>query len=175
VARHPAGPIVLLLCAAVAGCSVHPSASGGVSLATKAASAPASARTAPSTPATTSPAPPQQVPVLGQSRPNTQGYGSVRPRTLDNGGDPTGIVTNLSWTSWGGAQAVGTGTGYYDPPNVPVAGATPEQAAVVAFDLGTCDGQYMYQAIEWYFPESGGSFSAANYLDVCSWTYQGSG
>jgi hypothetical protein len=41
----------------------------------------------------------------------------------------------------------------------------------VAFDLETCEGQYMYQAIEWYFPESGGSFSPGNYLDVCAWTY----
>jgi hypothetical protein len=29
----------------------------------------------------------------------------------------------------------------------------------------------MYQAIEWYFPESGGSFNATTYLNVCSWTY----
>jgi hypothetical protein len=60
---------------------------------------------------------------------------------------------------------------YYDPPNVPVVNATKEQATVIAFDLGTCDGQYMYQAIEWYFPESGGSFNATTYLNVCSWTY----
>lgn len=46
-----------------------------------------------------------------------------------------------------------------------------ERATVVAFDLETCEGQYMYQAIEWYFPESGGSFSPGNYLDVCAWTY----
>ncbi len=96
----------------------------------------------------------------------------VRPSTLNNGGDPTGIVTNLSWQSWGGPRAVGTGTGYYEAPNEPVSDATREQATVVAFDLGTCAGQYMYQAVEWYFPESGGSFESGTYLDVCSWTYQ---
>jgi hypothetical protein len=115
------------------------------------------------------------VPVLGQSRPITRGYGSARPGTLDNGGDPTGIVTNVTWQSWGGSQAVGTGTAYYDPPNVPVAEATKETATVVAFDLGSCAGQYMYQAVEWYFPESGGSFNPATYLNVCSWTYQTGG
>lgn len=78
---------------------------------------------------------------------------------------------NVSWQSWGGPQAVGTGTGYYDPPNAPVDQSRSEQATIVAFDLGTCDGRYMYQAIEWYFPESGGYFNASNYLNICSWTY----
>jgi hypothetical protein len=103
--------------------------------------------------------------------PITKGYGSVRPGTLNNGGDPTGIVTSVSWKSWGGSRAMGTGTAYYDPSGVPVSRATKERATVVAFDLGTCNGVYMYQAIEWYFPESGGSFNPANYLNVCSWTY----
>ena len=133
-------------------------------------SAPASASTPTATPTIgISSAPP--VPLLGQSRGITKGYGSVRPTTIDNGGDPTGVVTDLSWTTWGGTRAVGTGMAYYDPPNVPVVNATKEQATVSAFDLGTCDGQYMYQAIEWYFPESGGSFNATTYLNVCSWTY----
>jgi hypothetical protein len=158
--------VSVALCALVAGCSggANPSAAG-----------PASPSTGVPASATASPAATQQVPVLGQSRTDTQGYGSARPTTLDNGGDPTGVVTNVSWQSWGGAQATGTGLAYYDPPNVPVAQATQEQATVVAFDLGTCQGQYMYQAVEWYFPESGGSFDATNYLDVCSWTYQTTG
>jgi hypothetical protein len=111
------------------------------------------------------------VPLLGESRGITKGYGSVRPSTIDNGGDPTGIVTDVSWKSWGDAQAAGSGIGYYDPPNTPVSGSVRERATVVAFDLGTCDGRYMYQAIEWYFPESGGSFNPANYLNICRWTY----
>jgi hypothetical protein len=97
------------------------------------------------------------------------------PGAIDNGGDPTGIVTGLSWTSWGGDQAIGSGMAYYDPPNTPVSQAVRERATVVGFDLGTCDGRYMYQAIEWYFPESGGSFDPARYLNVCSWTYHPSG
>jgi hypothetical protein len=111
------------------------------------------------------------VPVLGQSRDAAEGYGSARPAAISNGGDPTGIVTDVSWQSWGGPEAVGTGMGYYDPPNVPVDKAVEEKATVVAFDLGTCAGQYMYQGIEWYFPESGGSFNDSSYLNICSWTY----
>lgn len=111
------------------------------------------------------------VPVLGQARGVTRGYGSARPRVLDNGGDPTGILTNVSWRSWGGREAVGTGTGYYDPPGKPIAESVSERATVVAFDLGNCGGRSTYQAVEWYFPSSGGTFDPNNYLDVCSWTY----
>jgi len=169
--RHIAVPIAALS-VLIAGCSLSsnvPSASG-----------PAASSASPTSPAgsvvsTTSPSPAPPVPVLGQSRGATEGYGSARPATISNGGDPTGVVTNVSWQSWGGAQATGTGTAYYDPPNVPVAQSTPEQATVVAFDLGTCDGLYMYQAIEWYFPSSGGSFDASSYLNICSWTYHPSG
>ncbi|HYK71306.1 MAG TPA: hypothetical protein VEV45_25420 [Streptosporangiaceae bacterium] len=164
--RYTALPIVAL-CALVAGCSAAsyvPAASGPrLSSASPAEPTPAQAL---STSPVASPAP-----VLGQSRGATEGYGSARPASISNGGDPTGVVTNVSWQSWGGPQAVGTGTAYYDPPNVPVAQSKAEQATVVAFDLGTCDGLYMYQAVEWYFPASGGSFNASNYLNVCSWTY----
>jgi hypothetical protein len=165
VASHLARPVLFVLCAMIAGCAAQGPVSSGAGARPIASSAAATA----------TPAPAQHVPVLGQSRPGTKGYGSVRPAALNNGGDPTGIVTNLSWQSWGGTEAVGTGTGYYDAPNEPVAQATPEQATVVAFDLGTCAGQYMYQAVEWYFPESGGSFDSASYLDVCSWTYHTGG
>jgi hypothetical protein len=86
-----------------------------------------------------------------------------------------GIVTNVSWRSWGGAEAIGSGIAYYDPPNVPVDRATKEQATVVAFNRGTCSGKYTYQTIEWYFPQSGGSFNPNVYLDVCGWTFHHAG
>ena len=41
--------------------------------------------------------------------------------------DPTGLVTDLSWKSWGGAPAVGSGMAYYDPPDIPVSRAVREQ------------------------------------------------
>ena len=66
-----------------------------------------------------------------------------------------------------------TGMAYYDPPGKPVTDSVRERATVVAFDLTTCDGTFMYEAIEWYFPESGGTFSPGQYLDDCSWTVRG--
>lgn len=111
--------------------------------------------------------------MLGQSRGITKGYGSARPRTIDNGGDPTGRVEDISWSSWGGPKAIGTGMAYYDPPNEPVAMSVRETATVVAFHLTTCDGTFVYEDVEWYFPEHGGKFDPTTYLDACSWTWQG--
>jgi hypothetical protein len=151
-----------------AGCSVGSSMPSARSPTSSTAATPAAQAQPPSA---TSPSAAPPVPVLGQSRGITEGYGSAQPTIISNGGDPTGIVTDVSWQSWGGPEAVGTGTGYYDPPNVPVHQATMEKAIVVAFDLGTCAGQYMYQGVEWYFPESGGSFNNTTDLNICSWTY----
>ena len=99
------------------------------------------------------------------------GFGQVRPPVIDNGGDPTGIVTKIAWQSWGGAQATGTGTSVYVSGSQPVAAGTEQSATVVAFNLGTCDGKLMYQAVEWYFPQHGQSFSATHYEDICTGTY----
>lgn len=183
-----AGLAFAALCLLLAGCSARNDASRAAARASTPdlPTAAASAAASPVPPSTPSPSvtaglvtvPPAMtpsaaapVPVLGQGRRIARGYGSARPSVLDNGGDPTGILTNVSWQSWGGPEAVGTGMGYYDPPNVPVSRSVRERATVVAFRLGTCEGQYMYQAVEWYFPESGGSFSPGAYLDVCAWTF----
>ena len=102
---------------------------------------------------------------------NGAGFGAVKPSRIFNGGDPTGLVTKITWQSWGGATATGTGTATYVAGNEPVAAGTQEPATVVAFKLGTCSGKLMYQAVEWYFPQHGQSFSAAHYEDICTGTY----
>jgi hypothetical protein len=102
-----------------------------------------------------------------------QGYGQVEPKEINNGGDPTGIVTGITWQSWGGSQATGMGTSTYVAPNAITADGQEETATVVAFDLGTCKGQPAYQAVEWYFPQDGQSFSASTYYNDCTGTYVG--
>ena len=42
---------------------------------------------------------------------------------------------------------------------------------MVAFNLGTCDGKLMYQAVEWYFPGEGQSFNASQYENICTGSY----
>jgi hypothetical protein len=123
----------------------------------------------PSTSSTTLAPATSAVPVLGKPwAPYQRGYGTIRPIVIDNGGDPTGIVSNVTWKSWGGAQAVGFGTGNFDPPDQPVAASRPEPATVVAFDPGTCLHTFMYRQVEWYFPGEGQSLNTANAMNICA-------
>lgn len=68
----------------------------------------------------------QTTPVLGSAafaKPDGEGWGSARPRRVYNGGDPSGLVTEIQWTSWGSDTAIGYGLGnifkphggYYHP------------------------------------------------------------
>lgn len=49
--------------------------------------------------------------VLGSSAfaPNGEGFGSSKPRTIFNGGVPSGLVTQIRWRDWGSAHATGVG------------------------------------------------------------------
>ncbi len=114
------------------------------------------------------------VPTLGQlagSFSGGKGFGQVEPTTVFNGGDPTGLVRDVVWKSWGGATAVAGGVSDYVGPGQTVAAGAEEPATVVAFDLGTCQGRLMYQAVEWYFPQHGQTFDAQQYEDICTGTY----
>ena len=111
---------------------------------------------------------------LGQRwGPNQAGYGTVRPSMINNGGDPTGVVSGVQWQSWGSPQAIGHGTGDYVTSDEPVAAGRPAPATVVAFDLGECHGKPAYRAIEWYFPEDGQAFNSRQYINVCTGGYVG--
>jgi hypothetical protein len=187
-ATAPAGAAVIgLIClAAAAGCSSPaPPPAGSTPSATGTASATAASQPTVSPGTATAPAsasasaPPTAaagVPTLGRLAGNFargEGFGQVKPSKIFNGGDPTGLVTGVVWSSWGGAQATGTGTADYVGPNQTVAQGSEESATVVAFDLGTCDGKLMYQAVEWYFPQHGQSFSPGTYEDICTGGYVG--
>jgi hypothetical protein len=100
-----------------------------------------------------------------------QGYGHARPGTVNNGGDPTGIVQHIHWSSWGGARAVGTGVAEYVGPRQSVAEGTQETARIVAFQLGQCHGHRAYDAIEWYFPQHGDHFNSHQYINDCTGKY----
>jgi hypothetical protein len=99
------------------------------------------------------------------------GFGKVKPARIFNGGDPTGLVTHISWKSWGGGQAIGTGTSVWVGPNQSVAQGRPAAVTVEAFRLGMCHGKLAYRAVEWYFPEHGQSFNPHRYENICSGSY----
>lgn len=110
-----------------------------------------------------------RVPVLGEPwNPNLTGFGKVRPSTVSYGGDPTTSVSKVVWRSWGSPRATATGLSTDDSSGVIVARAPIRKATVVAFDLGVCNGRYMYQGFEWYFLEDGQKFNGREFTNICS-------
>lgn len=105
----------------------------------------------------------------------SEGFGRVKPSTIFNGGDPTGIVTHVTWKWSGRPHAVATGVGLYVGPHQFVYQGTRERATVVAFKLGICHGKRMYRAVEWYFPQHGQAFRPKTYENICSGTYVANG
>jgi hypothetical protein len=41
----------------------------------------------------------------------------------------------------------------------------------VAYNLGNCNGQLMYQAAKWYFPGKGEAFDPAGRYNICTGDY----
>lgn len=118
----------------------------------------------------------QARPVLGRPAgdfSHGSGFGHVEPPKIFNGGDPTGLVSKIHWSGWGGPRATGTGLAEYIGPGQSVATGRQAKATVVAFHLGRCHGTLMYQAIEWFFPQHGQSFNPASYENVCTGTFHG--
>jgi len=75
--------------------------------------------------------------------PTGKGWGTAHPHFIYNGGDASGSITDVRWSSWGGAVAHGRGRnpifrprgGYFRHPVV---------ALLKATDLGECEGRRAY-------------------------------
>ena len=92
-----------------------------------------------------------EVPTLGAAQhlaPVGDGWGTVAPSRIFNGGDPSGEVTGLRWERWGHARARGYGLtwllrpggGYYERPG---------RIVLRASRLGTCaDGGAAYTRLD---------------------------
>jgi hypothetical protein len=100
-------------------------------------------------------------PTLGVAHPNewAEGFGTVRPNTFSIASTASSTVRQIAWDSWGGPQAIGHGVTYggVDDPDVAV--------QVVAFDLGDCNGQFVYRQVARVAP--GQSFNAGDGHNVC--------
>jgi len=66
-----------------------------------------------------------------------RGWGTPRPKTIDNGGDPSGIVSKIRWSTWGGKAAIGDGLTWV---NKPTGGYYAAQARIElkALNIGLC-------------------------------------
>ncbi len=61
----------------------------------------------------------KRVPVLGSKSfagPPGVGWGTYAPREIFNGGDPSGMVTAITWTGWGSPTAIGYGKSFIFKP-----------------------------------------------------------
>ncbi|HUO74095.1 MAG TPA: hypothetical protein VMU39_25200 [Solirubrobacteraceae bacterium] len=85
----------------------------------------------------------------------TKGFGLVKPREIYYGGDPTGLVCDIHWHSWGGRVARGTGVGWYVSGNQSVGQGHAAIATVTASQLGTWKHRPAYNRLTWSFPKHG--------------------
>ncbi|MGO9902300.1 MAG: hypothetical protein ACLP0J_22005 [Solirubrobacteraceae bacterium] len=109
-------------------------------------------------------------PVLGAASfdsPSARGFGTVEPRTVFLGGDPTGQFKDLSWKMWGMPKATGHGTGFYDPPGKPTADSVKAKVTLVASSLGQCQGALAYQRLAVSFVYHGHNHSGRK-LSICA-------
>jgi hypothetical protein len=87
--------------------------------------------------------------------PNGTGWGTSKPMEIFNGGDPSGLITEVHWSSWGGAEAIGSGRnpifkpqgGYY---------RNPVSIKLKASGLGRCGGQPAYTRLSFREPKRPG-------------------
>ena len=156
--RHVGLGLVIICALGLTACSSGQSAATTTSSSTTTSSTTTTARTAPE------PTFGQLAVIFSQGK----GFGEVRPSEFFNGGDPTGLVTHIVWKSWGTPRAIGTAVSEYVAPNQDVAEGTEQTATIVAFKLGYCLGNYVYEAVEWYFPQHGQRFSPDQYENICT-------
>lgn len=79
--------------------------------------------------------------VLGSSvGGNARGYGTERPEVISMG-TCASAISKITWDSWGGPEAHGTGTGCVQMGDAP-------QYALIASDLGPCHGQLAYRKLQ---------------------------
>lgn len=107
------------------------------------------------------------VPVLGDARAGTAGFGKAQPSLIAEANNPLTEVGHIHWQGWGAKQATGAGTGYWLPPGKPLSGSLPAPARIVAFDLGSCHGRRAYLKEEHWIPSHGGRFDSRNAYPTC--------
>lgn len=106
--------------------------------------------------------------VLGSMPSNGKGYGTEKPTEVYAGGSPTSRIYDITWSSWGGDRAEGTGTGTWREDGR-VGREQYLPATVVVSDIGMCDGKRAYLKITWFFPSKGEKLGDREAMKTC-WT-----
>lgn len=125
--------------AVLGGCGSHSTTTVIVAPRTSASTAPTSSTPTQATGTTTQQTPNPATVVLGAKSfaPHGDGFGTVQPSDIFNGGDPSGHVSQVHWTGWGSSTALGTGMSSIFKPS---GGYYPQlvQVQLRADQLGTC-------------------------------------
>jgi hypothetical protein len=96
------------------------------------------------------------------------GWGTVKPKNLDDDTDCTGSISAIRWQSWGGKTAHGTG---FTCTANPQEGGTRVQIRLFPTDLGRCAGskRMAYRKFVVQFPmPDGGWHPKQNWLGLKS-------
>jgi hypothetical protein len=103
------------------------------------------------------------------------GWGTPRPKTIDNGGDPSGIVEKIRWTTWGGKVAIGYGRNFITKPTGGYY-ATSVTIELKALNIGLCykEGPRTYRKLVAREPSRPGGSMGAWFLwggqkTLCKW------
>ncbi len=92
--------------------------------------------------------------VLGSSAfaPQGAGFGTAHPGRIFNGGDPSGMVSSIRWTGWGGGVAHGRGL---NPIFLPQGGYFAHRARVLlrAHRVGRCGSGPAYRELDIRLPQ----------------------
>jgi hypothetical protein len=87
--------------------------------------------------------------------PNGSGWGGPEPERVFNGGDPSGLITEIHWRSWGGKEAIGFGrTPIFKPRGGYYPGLV--QIELRAHALGRCGIQPAYTGLSVRVPRHPG-------------------
>jgi hypothetical protein len=75
--------------------------------------------------------------------PSGEGWGAERPSIIFNGGDPSGLISDVHWSSWGAPVARGSGRNSIFKPH---GGYYRHQVAIQlrAEKIGSCEGRRAY-------------------------------
>lgn len=170
---RPALLVVWALVAAVtAGCvhRTHVAATPSTVAASPTSTTSTTASVATTGPAVTTTTRPKPIPVLGRSGvyQDSVGFGQMKPRSIFLGGEAESAVVQITWTSWGAAQATGQGTGCYYSGTQLASECTHEQVTLFAFDRGMCERTFMYQKLEYVFKTEGETFDPTHAMNVCT-------
>ncbi len=102
------------------------------------------------------------VPTLGVDHPleYATGFGTVKPAGFSLTSMASGTIQQITWDSWGDPQAVGHG--------LASTGASQPMAhiKVIADDLGTCRGQFVYRRLTEINMDSGSGSPLT--ADICN-------